>query len=111
MVAKSVGWGWLGYHAYLAGTRLAGLVPPVIGWRHGMLFSEWIGTLDEPASATPPPAPVTALGHYLVRRTRSLPLTEDPRLGSDDSGWYAWKLLLSVLRDRKSTRLNSSHVR
>jgi len=98
VVAKSVGWGWLGYHAYLVGTRLAGLVPPVIGWRHGMLFSEWIGTLDEPASATPPPVLVTALGHYLVRRTRSLPLTEDPRLGSDDSGWYAWKLLLSVLR-------------
>src|SRR5256886_9882550 len=30
-----------------------------------MLFSEWIGTLDEPASATPPPVPVTALAHYL----------------------------------------------
>ena len=30
VLAKSVGWGWLGYHAFLAGHRLAGFVPPVL---------------------------------------------------------------------------------
>ena len=28
VVAKSVGWGWLGYHAWFAATRLESLVPP-----------------------------------------------------------------------------------
>jgi hydroxymethylpyrimidine pyrophosphatase-like HAD family hydrolase len=42
VLAKSVGWGWLGYHAFLAGHRLAGLVPPVFGLRDGILYSEWL---------------------------------------------------------------------
>ena len=37
-----VGWGWLGYHAYLAGVRLSGFVPKTIGLRHGLLLTEWI---------------------------------------------------------------------
>src|SRR5437870_7733361 len=39
---KSVGWGWLGYHAYIAGKRLDGFVPTVLGLRHGLLLTEWI---------------------------------------------------------------------
>jgi len=27
---KSVGWGWLGYHAFLAGRRLSEFVPPIL---------------------------------------------------------------------------------
>lgn len=42
VLAKSVGWGWLGYHAFLAGHRLAGFVPPILGLRDGILYSEWI---------------------------------------------------------------------
>jgi hydroxymethylpyrimidine pyrophosphatase-like HAD family hydrolase len=42
VLAKSVGWGWLGYHAFLAGHRLAGLVPPVLGLRDGILYTEWL---------------------------------------------------------------------
>ncbi|HVS40205.1 MAG TPA: HAD hydrolase family protein, partial [Gemmataceae bacterium] len=41
-LAKSVGWGWLGYHAFLAGRRLAAFVPPVLGLRDGILYSEWL---------------------------------------------------------------------
>src|SRR5207248_4170436 len=33
---KSVGWGWLGYHAYIAGKRLDGFVPRLIGLRNGL---------------------------------------------------------------------------
>lgn len=42
VLAKSVGWGWLGYHAFLAGHRLSGLVPPILGLRDGILYMEWI---------------------------------------------------------------------
>jgi hydroxymethylpyrimidine pyrophosphatase-like HAD family hydrolase len=42
VLAKSVGWGWLGYHAFLAGQRLSGFVPPMLGLRDGIVYSEWI---------------------------------------------------------------------
>jgi hydroxymethylpyrimidine pyrophosphatase-like HAD family hydrolase len=42
VLAKSVGWGWLGYHAFLAGHRLAEFVPPVLGLRDGILYTEWL---------------------------------------------------------------------
>ena len=42
ILAKSVGWGWLGYHAFLAGYRLSGFVPPVLGLRDGILYTEWL---------------------------------------------------------------------
>ena len=42
VLAKSVGWGWLGYHAFLIGHRLSGYVPPILGLRDGILYMEWI---------------------------------------------------------------------
>ena len=42
VLAKSVGWGWLGYHAFLVGHRLSGYVPPILGLRDGILYMEWI---------------------------------------------------------------------
>ncbi len=39
--AKSVGWGWLGYHAFRAGEQLAQFVPPILGLRDGILYTEW----------------------------------------------------------------------
>jgi hydroxymethylpyrimidine pyrophosphatase-like HAD family hydrolase len=42
VLAKSVGWGWLGYHAFLAGQRLSGFVPPILGLRDGILYTEWL---------------------------------------------------------------------
>ena len=42
VLAKSVGWGWLGYHAFLAGYRLSGFVPPILGLRDGNIYMEWI---------------------------------------------------------------------
>jgi len=42
VLAKSVGWGWLGYRAFLMGYQLSGYVPPVLGLRDGILFMEWV---------------------------------------------------------------------
>jgi hydroxymethylpyrimidine pyrophosphatase-like HAD family hydrolase len=41
VLAKSVGWGWLGYHAFLVGHRLSRFVPPILGLRNGILYTEW----------------------------------------------------------------------
>ena len=40
--AKGVGWGWYGYSAFLAGSRLAGFIPPMLGLRDGILYMEWL---------------------------------------------------------------------
>jgi hypothetical protein len=42
ILVKSVGWGWLGYHAYHAGNRLRGFVPEIFGVRNGFIFMEWV---------------------------------------------------------------------
>jgi hydroxymethylpyrimidine pyrophosphatase-like HAD family hydrolase len=49
VMTKSVGWGWLGYHAFLTAYRLTGLVPPLLGLRDGILYTEWI---SQPAVAS-----------------------------------------------------------
>jgi trehalose-6-phosphatase len=44
VMAKSVGWGWLGYHAFVCGARLAECVPPILGVRDGILYTEWLSS-------------------------------------------------------------------
>src|SRR5205085_9666851 len=44
-----VGWGWLGYHAFLAADRLAQFVPPLLGLRDGIFYSEWLPQDAEPS--------------------------------------------------------------
>ncbi len=75
VLAKGVGIGWLGYHAFLAGHRLSGFVPPIIGLRDGILYMEWL-----------PPVSAAEAGHcdrdswietaasYVAARVRSLAL-------------------------------------
>jgi hydroxymethylpyrimidine pyrophosphatase-like HAD family hydrolase len=42
VLAKSVGLGYLGYQAFLAAHRLSDFVPPVLGLRDGILYTEWL---------------------------------------------------------------------
>lgn len=85
VLAKSTGWGWLGYHGFLAGHRLAGHVPPLLGLRDGLVYMDWI---DPPAADAPPPsddrrARIDAAAAYVAARTRSLPLTALAQAGMD----------------------------
>ncbi len=48
-LVKSVGCGWLAYHAALSAAKLAGHLPPVLGLRDGMLYLEWV---QQPAFTT-----------------------------------------------------------
>jgi hypoxanthine phosphoribosyltransferase len=75
VVGKSVGWGWLGYSAFLAGEQLGRFVPPMLGLRDGILYSEWIPQQGAPVSAEAV-APVAA--EYIAARAVRLRLDGDP---------------------------------
>ena len=97
VLAKSVGWGWLGYHAYIAANRLADFVPAVVGLRHGLLFTEWIGALDPDVSSPPGQSVSKALPSYVAARVKSLPLAEDPCFGSIGYRRTGWDTLVRIL--------------
>lgn len=97
VLAKNVGPGWLGYHAYIAGKRLKGFVPEVIGLREGILFMEWIdGESLRKENVTD--AFLGHMGSYLARRTNSLSLPEDPRSSKPYLGW-GWLEILSIFKN------------
>lgn len=96
VLAKSAGWGWLGYHAYLAGTRLHEFVPKVYGMRDGMLFSEWIEERARPAEAGGKFAGHVAA--YTAARVKLLSLAEDPAVGQMSAGVNGGYTLAKVLR-------------
>jgi haloacid dehalogenase-like hydrolase len=96
--AKSVGWGWLGYHAYLSGTRLSAFVPKVIGLRNGLLFTEWIEESPRARENRTDRALLSRLSSYVARRTESLRLTEDPWFASPGYRWTGWETVVDVIR-------------
>ena len=82
VIAKSVGWGWLGYHALLAGRRLSGLVPPILGLRDGILYSEWIPQLSmDQQEKMHRQDVVRTTAAYVAARVRSLGLVSTPISG------------------------------
>ena len=70
ILAKSVGWGWLGYHAFFAGKQLAGFVPQVLSLRDGLVYMEWL----EGVEGNPANPPVQRLAAYVAARAATLPL-------------------------------------
>jgi hydroxymethylpyrimidine pyrophosphatase-like HAD family hydrolase len=79
VIAKSVGWGWLAYHAFIAGRRLAGLIPPILGMRDGILYSEWRPQSEaDPATGSNREAMIQSLASYVAARTRNLRLNDNP---------------------------------
>jgi hydroxymethylpyrimidine pyrophosphatase-like HAD family hydrolase len=97
VLAKSVGWGWLGYHAYIAANRLADFVPAVVGLRYGLLFTDWVGALDPGASPPPGRSASTTLASYVAARVKNLPLAEDPCFGSIGYRRTGWDTLVRIL--------------
>lgn len=88
ILGKSVGWGWLGYHGYIAGVHLEGFVPQVIGLRNGLLFTQWLdgSALAETAQQTvtsgkwsiPRPDMPDCVPGYVAKRVEQLRLAHDP---------------------------------
>ena len=78
VLAKSVGWGWLAYHAFIAADGLSPFLPPVLGLRDGILYTEW---LPQPRRGVPDPdrdSVIRTVASYVAVRARSLRLESDP---------------------------------
>jgi hydroxymethylpyrimidine pyrophosphatase-like HAD family hydrolase len=84
VLGKGVGWGVFGYSAFLAGHRLAGLVPPLLGLRDGILYTEWLPQITA-ARAVERTAWINHAASYVAARVRCLGLGSDPTpsLGRD----------------------------
>jgi hydroxymethylpyrimidine pyrophosphatase-like HAD family hydrolase len=93
VMAKSVGWGWLGYHAWLAGAALEGFVPCVLRLRDGILFSEYVES--QTGQEAYPTA--EACARYIARRVHTLGLREDPAFASPGYRWCGWDDLAASL--------------
>ncbi len=78
VLAKSIGWGWLGYHAFLAADRLSSYIAPVLGLRNGILFTEWLPDAHSMAALPDREELVDTLASYTAARVRSLALEKDP---------------------------------
>jgi hydroxymethylpyrimidine pyrophosphatase-like HAD family hydrolase len=77
VLAKSVGWGWLSYHAFNLGRDLASFVPPILGLRDGILYMEW---LDPNGTKTPPDRRqlIEIAARYVAERVHRTKLPQDP---------------------------------
>jgi hydroxymethylpyrimidine pyrophosphatase-like HAD family hydrolase len=104
VLAKSVGWGWLGYHGLLIGHRLNGYVPPILGLREGILYMEWI-----PQPVIEPSRKrielVGASASYVAARARHLKLKGDAATSIDLKRYNNGTLLLAKTLSRAYGRL------
>jgi hydroxymethylpyrimidine pyrophosphatase-like HAD family hydrolase len=125
VIAKSVGWGWLGYQAFMVAQRLERFIPPVLGLRDGVLYSEWLpdaGAADDIGRD----GIVRALAGYTAARVKRLTLDRDPStdlvradqhkgsavLAEALSGAYGWKAAARLQQPRirrNLTRHSCSH--
>ena len=110
VLAKSVGWGWLGYHAFHAATQLAQFVPPVLGLRDGILYTEWFPEgQDWGAFALDRDAWIKSLANYVAARARNLTLGADPTPDLVREGRHKGsEILASALSRAFSSRIASA---
>jgi hydroxymethylpyrimidine pyrophosphatase-like HAD family hydrolase len=95
VLAKSVGWGWLGYQAFFAGNQLAAFVPAMLGLREGLVYMEWV----EHVEGNPGGRPIERLAAYVAKRAATLHLKKDPTFAiSPGYGWTGWSVLIDSLR-------------
>jgi hydroxymethylpyrimidine pyrophosphatase-like HAD family hydrolase len=99
VLAKSVGWGWLGYHAFIAGERLRGFVPPILGLRDGIVYMDWY---PQPVLAKREAGErqelIETSASYVAARARSLALGSPPASGKSIKGHeYGLQLLRKSL--------------
>ncbi len=96
ILAKGVGWGRLSYHAFLLSARLGQFVPPVLGLREGILFTEWLPAGELPVQDRE--TSIRCAADYLAARAKLLRLEEDPTLAmSQDRRHQGLERLSSLL--------------
>ena len=119
VLAKSVGWGWLGYRALIIASALARFTPPALGLRDGILYTEWIPQGPGHESSGQDRPTLDTIASYVAARARELRLETDPsaRLcgANRDNGYerlasvlgraYGWKAAAILKRPRIRRRL------
>ncbi|PYY16284.1 MAG: hypothetical protein DMG61_04670, partial [Acidobacteria bacterium] len=106
ILAKSVGWGWLGYHAFWAGQQLQEFVPPMLGVREGILYTEWFPqTPDSLHSPRDRQTIIETLASYVATRARNLVLESDPASDLVNEGRHrGFQILARALAGAYSSR-------
>jgi haloacid dehalogenase-like hydrolase len=119
VMAKSVGWGWLGYHAFQAGEALSDFLPPILGLRDGILYTEWLPQGDPVVLPRDRERLLRRAAAYVAARVRLLRLSADPGpelarqhqkgvelLAGALSGAYGWKPAAVLKRERLRRELS-----
>jgi hydroxymethylpyrimidine pyrophosphatase-like HAD family hydrolase len=120
VLAKSVGWGWMGYHAFIASDELSDFVPPVLGLRDGIQYTEWLPQSDPLPAQQDREQLLHTAASYVAARVRSLNLGRDPvpelsRNGQHKgfdlladvlSRAYGWKIAAVLKRGRIRHKLS-----
>ncbi len=89
VLAKSIGWGWFSYHAFLVADRLSPYLPPVLGLRNGIMFTEWLPESHELATTIcDRDWLVSTLASYVAARVGSLALGKDPSPDLIRENWH-----------------------
>lgn len=113
LMGKSVGWGWLGYHAALAAEYLANFIPKVYGVRNGILYWEWIDA-SIPKNGVPRDKHLQILSNYIAQRTNYLRLIENPMpylSAYRESGLQSIAIVLSKVFGEKLSKLKRGWMR
>ncbi len=111
VIAMSAGCGWLGYPAFLAARRLAGMTPRVFGLREGVLYMEWlpqIGAVDATGEGGRELIGPTAA--YLAARVERLRLERNPLLGEGQQRHHNGVRLLQKSLGRAYGPLVARHI-
>jgi hydroxymethylpyrimidine pyrophosphatase-like HAD family hydrolase len=107
VLAKSVGWGWLGYHAFVTGHRMQEFVPPILGLRDGILYTEWLPQKHDLAAADwDRDALIESLASYVAVRARGMCLKSDPAIDLAAEGRHkGLEMLASTLSRAYGSRI------
>jgi hydroxymethylpyrimidine pyrophosphatase-like HAD family hydrolase len=105
ILAKSVGWGYLAYHAFLAARRLADMVPPLWGLRDGLLYVEWLPQDNEPPGEASRDQWIDSMADYVAARARRLPLPASASVRGQHKYNHGFELLDKMLSRAYGHRL------
>lgn len=97
ILAKGVGLGWLGYHAYIQGSKLSDYAPPVLGLRNGLIFMRWIDGKNFRSDDIEAGKIFPAILKYIYARRERLPLNEDRTFKEYSKRYYGGTWLCSIL--------------
>jgi hydroxymethylpyrimidine pyrophosphatase-like HAD family hydrolase len=106
VAVEGAGLGFFGRHAIAVARALPGAVPPVYGFREGLVFRQWVtGSIS--ARRMSEPMVSRAIGAHVARRHTALPAAEDRsrRMAGEQPVWEVASRILAPVLGRPGTLL------